>query len=232
MRALGIVSAKGGVGKSAVTANLGAALHLQGVPVIAVDADVKLAGLGLQLGIAKPAVGIHDVLESPRSLLEALVIHHSGLRVLPAALPVREAALRRLPKLLQNRALASTLVLIDVPPGLEKNSRHVLAACHEALLVTTPEIPAVADVLKSVAAARAAKCAVRGVVVNRWKGREEELTPQEVGEACGLPVLAVIPEDRAIARGVFHRSPAVVREPKAPASRAFHQLAALVAKAR
>ena len=48
-RVITITSGKGGVGKTTATANLAAALALQGYRVIAIDADVGLRNLDLIL---------------------------------------------------------------------------------------------------------------------------------------------------------------------------------------
>jgi len=50
-RIITIVSGKGGVGKTSLTANLGVALAQSGLKVLLVDADVAMANLSLILGM-------------------------------------------------------------------------------------------------------------------------------------------------------------------------------------
>ena len=54
MRRIAIINQKGGVGKTTTTANLGAALAIQGRRVVLVDMDAQ-ANLSLALGIEVPS---------------------------------------------------------------------------------------------------------------------------------------------------------------------------------
>ena len=85
-RKIGIVSAKGGVGKTITTLNLASALMQFSRDVVSVDGDVKLSGLSLQLGMYYFPVTLNDILEGERSILESLYIHTTGLRIIPASL--------------------------------------------------------------------------------------------------------------------------------------------------
>ncbi|MBI4176026.1 MAG: P-loop NTPase [Candidatus Aenigmarchaeota archaeon] len=219
-----IVSAKGGVGKTVVTINLAAAMMLDRRPVVALDADLKMSGLGLQLGMFHFPVSLNDILNGRAGLLEAMYIHASGLRIIPASLGVREASAARLRKVLAHPALHDSTVLVDAPPGLEKNALAVLGACDEAIVLATPEIPAVADAMKTIMAAEKAGTKVLGLVLNRY--RKGQLLPKEIESACGVPLLGVVREDREIAKSIFRRMPVVVLKPKARSSRDFRRIGA------
>ncbi|MBI4020208.1 MAG: P-loop NTPase [Candidatus Aenigmarchaeota archaeon] len=222
-----IVSAKGGVGKTVVTLNIAAALMADRVPVIALDADLKMSGLGLQLGMFHFPVTLNDILRGKGGILEAMYIHSSGLRIIPASLRAREAGADKLRKVLGHSSLAGSLVLVDAPPGLEKNALSVMKACGEAIVVATPEIPAVAHAMKTIRMAEACGTRLLGIVINRY--RKGSLLPEEIGAACGLSIMGIVPEDAAIAKSIFMRTPAVLLNPKSPASREFRRIASLVA---
>jgi septum site-determining protein MinD len=59
-RSIAIVSGKGGVGKTTLTANLGIALAKRGVSVCLVDADIAMANLSLMLGMQSSPITLHD----------------------------------------------------------------------------------------------------------------------------------------------------------------------------
>ena len=60
---IGIISLKGGVGKTSSVANLGAVLASEfNKKVLVVDANFSAPNLGLHLGLVEPKVTIHDVL--------------------------------------------------------------------------------------------------------------------------------------------------------------------------
>ena len=226
-RSIAIVSGKGGVGKTTVTSNLTAALMQLKRNVIALDADIKMSGLGLQLGMYYFPVTLADVLNEKANIFEAIYIHSSGMRIIPASLCVRDVKVSRLKQIINDPFLDDNIVLVDASPGLEKSTIAVLKACKEIIIVTIPEIPAVADVMKTLVAAKKTDAKPIGIIVNRYKKKEkEQLTVKEIESTCDLPVIGVIPEDKTIAKSIFRRVPAVFLNPFSPSSIEFKKIAA------
>src|SRR5688500_15752536 len=64
-RVVVVASGKGGVGKSALTANLAAALSRNGRPTGAVDADLNGPSLGRMLGVSGTTLHVRDGLVDP-----------------------------------------------------------------------------------------------------------------------------------------------------------------------
>jgi len=87
-RILTITSGKGGVGKTTATANLGAALALQGQRVVTIDADIGLRNLDVVMGLENRIVyDLVDVVEGRCRLRQAMIRDKrlSELYLLPAA---------------------------------------------------------------------------------------------------------------------------------------------------
>jgi len=226
-RIIGIVSGKGGVGKTTTTINLSAALLGFKKDVIAIDADIKMSGLGLQLGMYYFPFSLNDVLKGDGELFEALYIHSSGLRIIPASLNVDDVRMSNLKQVLEDPFLMNNIVLIDSPPGFEKNALAVLKTCPELLIVTTPEIPAITEALKIISITERMSSTPIGIVVNMYKKREsDQINLKEIRAICGLPVVGVIPEDDNIKTGIFKGVPAVLLNPYAPSSVEFKRIAA------
>jgi septum site-determining protein MinD len=83
-----ITSGKGGVGKTTTTANIGAALAMEGKSVVLLDADIGLRNLDVVLGLENRIVyDLIDVVEGACRLKQALVKdkRFDGLFLLPAA---------------------------------------------------------------------------------------------------------------------------------------------------
>jgi septum site-determining protein MinD len=229
VRSIGVISAKGGVGKTAVTINLSAALMQLNKNVIVVDADINASGLGLQLGMFHFPLTLNDVLENKTSILEAMYIHSTGMRIIPASLCLRNTKITRLGGVLNDKRLEENIIMVDAPPGMENNAYSVLRACKEAIFVTTPEIPSIADVMKSIAAARKNKCGILGLVVNRYKKRSsDQIKPKEIESACGVPVIGVVPDDNIVSKGIFRGVPGLFLNPYSNASITFKRMAARI----
>jgi len=226
-RIIGIVSGKGGVGKTTVTINLAAALMEYRRNVIAIDADIKMSGLGLQLGMYYFPLSLNDILKGEGDLFEALYIHSSGLRIIPASLSIENTSTSNLKRVLEDPFLNNNIVLIDSPPGFEKNSLSVLKACPEILIVTIPEIPAITEALKVIAVTEKMSSTPIGIVVNMYRQRKQnQINLKEIQAICGLPIIGVIPEDENIKKGIFRGAPGVFLNPHAPSSIAFKKIAA------
>jgi septum site-determining protein MinD len=226
-RIIGIVSGKGGVGKTTTTINLAASLMEFKRNVIAVDADISMSGLGLQLGMYYFPLSLNDVLKGEGELFEALYIHSSGLRIIPASLNIDDVKISNLQQILKDSLLEDNIVLIDSPPGFEKNSLAVLKTCPELLIVTTPEIPAITDALKVISITEKMSATPIGIIVNMYKEKESnQINLKEIQTICGLPVVGVIPEDGNIKKSIFKGVPAVCLNPHAPSSIAFRKIAA------
>src|SRR3989338_2648336 len=80
-KVIGIISLKGGVGKTSSVANLGAALAGFGKKVLVVDANFS----GLHLGLPNPESTLHDVLLNRASINEAIYEHGAGFHLIPGA---------------------------------------------------------------------------------------------------------------------------------------------------
>jgi septum site-determining protein MinD len=227
-KAIGIVSGKGGVGKTVVTINLAAALMSFGKDVIAVDADIKMSGLGLQLGMYYFPVSLNDVLNNNADIINAIYIHPSGLRIIPASLSLESVEISNLSKVLSSNFFENSLVLVDSPPGLDSSTLEVIRACKEVILVTLPEIPSVADTIKTIEVCKELGAKPMGIIVNRYRKEKEQLNYKEIESACEIPVIGVIPEDKAIRKSIHKQMPSVFLNPYSPSSLEFKRIAARI----
>jgi len=226
-RSIGIVSGRGGVGKSILAVNLGAVLTKRGDKNIIIDADLSNPSIGLHLGLPYSAIGLQDVLGGQRHFRDAILVHPStGMRVLPSSLKyMRGASLRNLARVVSEVGRAYEFTIIDSPPGLVEDVLHILDACDEIVVVTTPDVPGVSSATKIISLCKASKKRVRGVIVNRCTGAPFELTVREIESMTEAPVLVRIPEDRTIPASISMRIPAVYYAPDSPASRKLGEFA-------
>lgn len=232
---LSVVSAKGGVGKTTITANLGVLLNKRGVKIVLVDADLASGDLTLQLGGKTGTKGLHTLLQSEKiseeEVTKTLSIA-SGVPLLPVIPSLRgylKAKLDLFPSVLSHLKDQYDLVLVDTPPGVNKNSIVPLTESDKVLLVTTPDPIAVSDVSTSRDVAVLLEKSVMGVVINRFRKGflfgSKQLKPREIENILKLKEMGVIPEDKAVEESILLKKPVVLYKPRSPASKAFLSLA-------
>lgn len=150
MKVLAIASAKGGVGKTTVTANLATALSHAGHPVLVADLDPQNA-LRLHFGLEPSAIdGISRATLAGTPWRASCARSERGVAVLPYGVvneddrDLFESHLAAHPHWLRDHLahlgmVRHAIVLIDTPPGPSVYLRQALAAADMALLVTLPD---------------------------------------------------------------------------------------------
>jgi septum site-determining protein MinD len=93
-------------------------------------------------------------------------------------------------------------------------------------VITTPELAAVTDALRTIATARQFGKEVLGAVLTRHGSHEFEMSRDNIESMLGVPVLGVIPEDPNIALSARINSPVLHSHPHSSASQAYKELAA------
>jgi septum site-determining protein MinD len=231
-RIICIASGKGGVGKTTLTSNLGTALSEFGKETMVIDANLTNANLGFHLGIPLYPKTMHDVLRGEAHITEALYIHNSGLRVIPAGLSIEDLK-RTTPDKLSEVILdlvgEPQIILIDCAAGLGREALSAIESADETLIVTTPDLPSVTDALKTANISEQLGAQITGVVLNRITGAPYELTIGEVESMVGHNVIAAIPEDPRIREAIAVKMPIVQYRPNSPSAIKIRKCAADIA---
>lgn len=228
-RLICVSGGKGGVGKTTVTSNVGAALTQFGSDTIVLDANLTNPNLGFHLGIPLYPKTLHDVLRGEAHITEAMYIHNSGLRVVPAGLSIEDlvdTSPDNLSDVLLDAVGEPDYVLIDSAAGLGNESVNAIEASDEVLIVTNPYLPDVTDALKTVNLAEEAGTDVIGVVVNRVKDHEAELQADEIESMIGHPVIMEVPEDQKVQEALAVKKPVVHHAPDHHMAERFKTVAA------
>ena len=221
-----VASAKGGVGKTTTTANLGAILAETGADVVVIDGDISMPNLGTTLGIESPPTTLHDVLRGDATPSEAAYEGPGGVYVVPgdtALSSYASADPEELPSVLRTHSQAD-YVLIDVGAGVSHETGLPLSLADEVLLVSTPERDALRDTEKT----RQLTDELGGTVAGAIITRTEPSTPvsELATGTLAAPVLASIPEDEAVRDSVAVGEPLSTYAPHSPAADAYRELVA------
>jgi len=84
-RVIGVLSLKGGVGKTSVVAALGDALADFGKKVLLIDANLSAPNLGLHFNIVNPEKTLHDLLDRTANIRD-VIQKLEKFDIIPAAL--------------------------------------------------------------------------------------------------------------------------------------------------
>ena len=252
-----VASGKGGVGKSAVTANLAAVLASRGLRVGALDADLNGPSLARMLGSLGETLG--DGPDGVVPAVGAAGVHVMSMELLQGAsdAPLRwkEPSSDRFiwQSALETGALREFLsdvawghldfLVVDVPPGTDKIGRllELVPGIDQLLLVCTPSEMSRAVVARSLTQVREAGVESVGLVANMTEyvcpgcGDRHPLFPgdgvQRLAREAGVDIWADVPFDPRMGASTDQGAPAVLAVPDSPASAGIRQLADRVVSA-
>lgn len=145
-----VASGKGGTGKTAVTANLGALLAKDGYKVALLDMDMGMRNLDLYLGLENRIVyNIMDVFTGICRIKRALVKdRHFDNLYLMSACPrkdSRDITPLHMEVLCEKLRKDFDYVLIDCPAGIGSGVEVSMAGADRALLITEADMAAIRD---------------------------------------------------------------------------------------
>lgn len=227
-RVIGIISGKGGVGKTTVSINLGTILahHLQ-KNVTVIDCNVTTSHIGLYLGIYYSPSTLNKVLRGESNIEDAIVQHFSGMKVIPASLSLSD--LDGIDVTLMKDKLTelfdkNDVILLDASPGLGREAFATLKAVDEIIYVTTPYIPSIMDIVRCQEVANELGIKPLGIVLNMVHKKRYEMTPAEVEQLTKIPVIASIPFDNNVNKSLASKTPVVILKPKSKASKELVKL--------
>jgi len=231
MRTIAVISGKGGVGKTTIAGNLGVIASMKfGKSVLMADCNITASHLGISMGIDHYHATMNHVLRGHAHVNEAIYNHSSGAKVLPASIAFKDlegidtSLLTDVVNRIRKFSGIETL-LLDCSPGLGRDVMAALNASDEVLMVATPYITSVMDIIKCSHAIDRSRCKVLGVAVNMTGSSTHELSSKEIEGITGLDVIASIPRDKEVLKSTSLRLPVFMMNPTCKASRKMEKLA-------
>lgn len=233
-----VMSGKGGVGKSTVAANLAVSLSLAGKRVGLLDVDIHGPSIPKLMGLDSNQIVVHDSELVPPEIGDNLKVMSIGFLLSSN----RDAVIWRGPmkygvirQFLKDVAWGELdYLIIDAPPGTGDEPLSVAQLIGQparAVLVTTPQDLAIADVRRSVSFCERVSLPVAGIIENMSGlacphcGGVVELFKSGGGESLakemGVPFLGRIPIDPQIVACGDAGTPYIHRFAESPAAQAF-----------
>lgn len=209
---LAVAGGKGGVGKSTIAYNLGAALD-----AVVVDADLGMADLPTGIG-----PDLHDVLAGRADPREA--IRSGPVDLLPCGRSLAGARAADVTAL--ERAAAAVerergRVIVDCPAGLRADAGVPLAVADATVLVVSPRAFALTDAVRTRELARELDTGVAGIALNRVV---DEPPVEAIERTLGAPA-TVVPADPRIAATIERGEPVAAIAPESRGAIAIGELA-------
>lgn len=227
MRRIAILSGKGGVGKTTTAVNLGIALAKLGKDTTLLDANFTTPDVAVHIGIPMGTPTLHHVLSGDAHLKQAMHLHYSGLKILPASTAFNDIKRARYERFGDIVSLISAeYLLMDCSAGLGREVERVLENSDEALVVTNPEWPAITNALKCVMMAEKLGKPVLGVVLNRVRYAQLEPAIEQVESILDKPIITAVPEDDNVRMAIATKNPVVISYPDSDVAHAYKKLAA------
>ncbi len=149
-KVISVTSGKGGVGKTAVVANLGISLARMGKRVLLIDADLGLANIDVIYGLT-PQYNLNHFFKGEVNLNQIMVEGPSGVKILPAGSGLQQVThLNSLQKIQFIEGLESLdedfeIVLVDTEAGISENVTYFNAAANEILVIATSDPASITD---------------------------------------------------------------------------------------
>lgn len=249
-RVFAVASGKGGVGKSSMTVNLGAALANQGLKVGIVDADIYGHSVPNLLGSTEAPTVVDDMLLPPQA-------HNLKFISIGQFVEGNAPVVWRGPML--HRAIQQFLadvfwgdldiLLLDLPPGTGDVALSVaqLIPNAELLVVTTPQAAAAEVAERAGSLSQQTRQRVAGVIENMsamvlpdgstmdvFGSGGGEIVAQRLTTLVGndVPLLGQVPLDPSLRSRSDQGTPVVLSEPDSPSSQEIAKIADGLAKRR
>ncbi|WP_284010217.1 MinD/ParA family ATP-binding protein [Haloarcula pelagica] len=225
-----VAGAKGGVGKTTTSINLGAALSAEGYDVAVVELDLAMANLVDFLDVdidVTVATTLHDVLGAETAVEDATYPAVDGLDVVPSGTELDGYArtdLARLPAVVETLREQYDAVLMDTPAGLSEETLRPMQLADAVVLVSTPRVSSIRNADNTRELADRVETEVRGLVLT-MSGTGSSPGADRIASFLDVDLLGHVPDDDAVPHAQDRGSPVVEDAPRSGAAVAYRKIA-------
>lgn len=237
-RRIAVISGKGGVGKSVITANIAGVLSSLGRRILLVDADLGLANLDILLGM-DPQFTIQDAFFGNHSLDEIVIPTSRGFDLLPAGSGMPEGTIysqamaQKIEAILKPLEARYDAILFDAGAGAGDVVLFFANLAHEILLVVTPEPTSLTDAYATIKilnqlhdrsefllVVNQADPACADKVGTAVAGHLQNVISRFIASPCPvrLELIGCIPRDPAVPDSIRHRQLLSESSPQSPSA--------------
>lgn len=228
-RVISVVSGKGGVGKTTMTANIGVSLAQQGEDVLIIDGNFSGANVSQHFGTSFQEVTLNDVLRGDAYITQAVARHPEGVEILPASILEFNSDAEKLKHSIVEFLGDKDYVFIDAAAGIGEEVEAAVEASDEVLLVSEPELPSLTNCLGAKKLAEELEREVIGLVLNSVRGENAEVSDNDIRELLETEIIGKIPDHSHVRESIALREPVVSHKPNSRASFAIDEVSHRIA---
>lgn len=206
-RVFAIMSGKGGVGKSTLTAALAEFYARMGKTVALLDGDVGLRCADLMLNVQDRVIyDLGDLVDKTCDMDQALLQHpelpNLSLLAAPQAITVSEVKHKTMDRIITDLSQRTDILLLDAPAGLGKGLKNLLGSTAEPVIVATLDDVSLRDAERLSSLLSQREEPHPSLVLNRvrrsWVRRGLTPPPEQTAAALDMPLMGIIPESEKI----------------------------------
>ncbi len=227
---VGIISIKGGVGKTTTVVNLASALtHDFHKKVLVVDANFSSPNLSLQMGLVHHDANLHAVLNDELLVHDSIYEHEFGFDILPSSLTNEKINPLKLKQKISVLKKHYDFVILDSSPSLNEELLATMVASDQLFVLSSPDYPTLSTTLRAVKLAKEKGTPILGIIMSQVRGKKYEVSLEEVESVTKTPVLAVLPDDQKVVEALASVKPITLYKPYNKVSLEYKRLAGALA---
>ncbi|HLC78479.1 MAG TPA: AAA family ATPase [Candidatus Nanoarchaeia archaeon] len=227
---IGLISIKGGVGKTTSAINLAASLaNDYSKKVVVVDANFSSPNVSLHLGSLDHKHTIHHVLSDKLHMGDAVYESDFGFHFVPGSLTPLKANYMKFKDKVKSLRKFYEFVIVDSSPSLNDELVAAMVACDDIYVISTPDLPTLSTTLRAVKLAKNRGSSIKGLVLNKVRNKNYELKSHEMEKLCGVPVVGLLNNSLKVSEALHDVKPVVLASPYSDVSIGYKKFAAHLA---
>ncbi len=201
---IAVASGKGGVGKTTMAANIGAALALEKKKVLLIDLDIGLRNLDLMLGLHSIIIyDLVDVYEKKIDLFEAAYHFekYGELYFLPASQTIdkEDVDVNLFYSFIDSIKEQFDFIILDCPAGIETGLKNALCITDTLIAVVTPDFASLRDADRLISVSEEYSVKDKYVLVNKFNTKliRKGIMPNvdEILSNLGTPLIGIVVDE-------------------------------------
>jgi len=231
-KVIGIVSGKGGVGKSNFSLNFAISLCQKSKKVLLLDFDVGMGNIDVLLGTVTN-LSIIDIFNKNLTIRDIMNIGPDGLKYISGGsglsniFSLSESRLSHLFNELETAMEEFDYIIFDMGAGVSEQTIKLLSAMHEIFVITTPEPTAIMDAYAMIKHLVLNQVRAKlSIVVNRINSQKEGESvhfrlEQAIKHFMNVEVnlLGMIYDDPSVRKAVISQKPFILHSPSSQPSK-------------